>query len=97
MDPRELLSGQRFGLRRNWEILFVALANGSVGPGIFTCWRMRFLERKDRGFGPNQAPKMEGLKAADFGRSEKTYLVVYIRVATNRVVFYVPLLDEPRS
>ena len=54
-----------------------------------------FLGRKARGFGPNQVPKIGGLKQSNFGSSEKTYFVVYIRFVVNRVAFYVPLLEEP--
>jgi hypothetical protein len=57
--------GQRLRLRRSGEILFERIANGSV-----VSWRhinllggCDFSGRKARGFGPNQAPKIGGLKA----------------------------------
>ena len=46
------------------EILFEAVANGSVvsWQHVKLLERIRFLGRKAQGFGPNQAPKIGGLK-----------------------------------
>jgi hypothetical protein len=76
----------------------VALSNGSVGPGgVLTCWvGCDFSGGKSRILSESSPPKWEALRRSDFGSSEKTYLVVYIRVVVNRVASYVPLLEEPR-
>jgi hypothetical protein len=61
-----------------------------------TCWVDTILGRKARGFGPIKPPKWEALRPSDFGSTENTYLVVYIRFVVNRAAFYVPLLEEPQ-
>ena len=91
--PEQLWTAPRAAKER--EILFEAIANGSVVSWQdISPWGIRFLGRKAPGFGPNR-PKIGCLKSFDFGSSEKTYLVVYIRFVVNRVAFYVPLLEEP--
>jgi|ERR1700680_1268889 len=80
---------------KEWEILFVALANGWVGPGgILNCWADAiFSDGKLEDSVRIKPPKWEALRRSDLGSSEKAYLVVYIRVVVNREAFYVPLLE----
>jgi integrase len=52
---------------------------------------------KSRILSESSRPKWEALRRSDFGSSEKTYLVVYIRFVVNRVAFYVPLLEGPKT
>src|SRR5690348_3836967 len=94
--PEQLWTAPRAA--KEWQIVFVALANGSVGPGgILTCWvGCDFSGGKSRILSESSRPKWEALRRSDFGSGEKTYLVVYIRVVLNRVAFYVPLLEYPQ-
>jgi hypothetical protein len=90
--PRRSNSGQRLGLRKSGRYLFEAIANGSV-----VSWQNINLQgnAKLKDSVRIQSSKLEARKRSDFGSSEKTYLVVYIRVVVNRVAFYVPLLEYP--
>ena len=97
-SPEQLWTAPRAA--KEWEILFAALANGSVGPGgilINLLGGCDFSGGKLEDSVRIKPPKWEALRRSDFGSSEKTYLVVYIRFVVNRVAFYVPLLEEPHG
>jgi hypothetical protein len=80
------------------EILFEAIADGSVVSWQhITCRGIRFLGRKARGYGPNQVPKIGGLKAVRFWEQRKDVFRCVYPVCGNRVASYVPLLEEPQD